>query len=108
MKQYPAIGVFLFCLALASSLPAITQPDQLVEQQTVTTESRHALNTLVMEGIVKKIDNTTALFTGDRIYPLVGGDFAMIVGKKVHIIGKMIEDGGVEKIEVARVQFERN
>ena len=107
MKHVLASGIFLFCLILANSLAAVTQPAQPVAPQTIAPVAKSSVNTLVVEGVVKKLDNTTALFTGDRIYPLVGGDFQMIVGKKVHIIGKMIDDGGVEKIEVARVQFER-
>lgn len=107
MKHVLASGIFLFCLVLANSLPAVTQPAQPAPQA-IAPVTKSSANTLVVEGVVKKLDNTTALFTEDRIYPLVGGDFQMIVGKKVHIIGKMIDDGGVEKIEVARVQFERN
>ncbi len=68
----------------------------------------HVADNAIFQGIVKKLDKGTALFTEKNVYPLIGGDFQMIVGKEVNIIGKIVRDGGVDKISVARVQFAKN
>lgn len=62
---------------------------------------------LVFRGIIKQTDEGTALFTDRAVYPLIGGDFEMIIGNQVNIIGKMVKEGDVEKILVARIQFDR-
>ncbi len=59
------------------------------------------------KGIVKKLKSGTALYTQKSVYPLTGGDFGMIIGKKVSIIGKIIKEGEVEKLAVTRVQLDK-
>ena len=49
----------------------------------------------------------TVLRTEKAVYPLLGGDFAMIIGEEVNVIGKMVRENNIGKIIVARVQFER-
>lgn len=63
------------------------------------------VNNLVFTGTVKKIPNGTALITKNATYLLSGGNFDSIVGKEVNIIGKVIREGSIEVIEVARAQL---
>lgn len=62
---------------------------------------------LIFRGTITQLDEGTALVTDRAVYPLLGGDFAMIIGNEVNIIGKMVKEGEVKKILVARIQFDR-
>lgn len=64
--------------------------------------------TVIFQGIVKKLDGGTALFTKETIYPLTGGDFQTIVGKEVFIVGTIVTVGDLKKIQVKRIQFDKN
>ncbi len=63
------------------------------------------VNNLVFTGVVKKIPDGTALVTHTSTYLLAGGNFESIVGKEVNIIGKVIQEGSIEIIQVARAQL---
>ncbi len=63
------------------------------------------VNSLVFTGTVKKIDDQAVLVTSKTTYLLTGGNFDGIVGMKVNIIGKIIQEGAIEKILVARAQL---
>lgn len=106
MKNVISNFIFILILALATyafstATSSSKQPAPAAVETSKTTE------TTVFEGVVKKMDEGTALFTEKEVYPLLGGDFGMIVGKEVSIVGKVIKEGNVEKIVVARVQFKK-
>jgi hypothetical protein len=63
------------------------------------------VHSLMFTGIVRKIPDGTALVTNNATYLLAGGNFDGIVGKEVNIIGKVIKEGSIEKIQVARAQL---
>ncbi|HKJ65731.1 MAG TPA: hypothetical protein VJ969_10025 [Desulfopila sp.] len=66
------------------------------------------VNSLVFTGTIKKISGQAVLVTSDATYVLASGNFDGIVGLKVNIIGKIIQEDAIEKIMVARVQLARN
>ena len=107
MKRTLSIVFFAICLVIivhdsgvsAQSKSKLPAPDDVNLSQ--TTDNK------VFRGIVKKLDEGTALFTDKEIYPLVGGDFETIVGKEVNIIGKIVKEGNVEKLRVSLVQFDK-
>ncbi len=84
-----------------------TAPSTGTDAQSAAAESAQLTKNLVFHGTVEKIDEGTALNTDRGVYPLLGGDFDMIVGKEVNIIGKMVKEGNTEKIAVSRVQFDK-
>lgn len=86
-------------LAMASTPPP--------EDKSTAIESTQLTKNLIFHGTVEKIKEGTALNTDKGLYPLLGGDFDMIIGKQVNIIGKMINEGGTEKIAVSRIQFDK-
>lgn len=63
---------------------------------------------LVFQGTIEKTGDGTGLRTEAALFPLLGGDFAMIVGERVKIIGKVVQEDREAKILVARVQFPRH
>jgi len=63
------------------------------------------VNNLVFTGTVKRIPDGTALVTSNATYLLSGGNFEGIVGREVNIIGKVVKEGSIEKIQVARAQL---
>ena len=64
-----------------------------------------ATGNLIFHGTVERHEQGTALNTSKGVFPLLGGDFDMIIGREVKIIGKVITEGNIEKIAVARVQI---
>ena len=48
-----------------------------------------------------------ALYTEREVYPLIGGEFDIINGKEVNIIGKIVEEGNIKKLAVNRIQLNR-
>ncbi len=64
-------------------------------------------DTQVFHGIVKKLDDGMALYTEKEIYPLIGGEFDIINGKEVNIIGKIVEEGSIKKLAVNRIQLNK-
>jgi hypothetical protein len=107
MKKVLSTIVFVVCLSAASYAFGISAPTATTSPTPSIIDSPQAVDTLVFTGVVKKLDQGTALFTEKEVYPLLGGNFAMVVGKEVNIIGKLIKEGNVEKIIVSRVQFEK-
>ena len=95
MKKILSICILAVCVAISTncfaSAPATPQAAEQMKQTVYT-------------GIVKKHEDGTALITKDKTYPLEGGDFAMIVGKEVDIVGKIIKEGDVEKLVVSKLQ----
>ncbi len=95
-----ALGFSANCFATSGSAieASITRPATPVELGT-------DVNNLVFTGTVKKIPNGTALITKNATYLLTGGNFDSIIGKEVNIIGKVVKEGSIEKIQVARAQL---
>ena len=107
MKILLSAIIFAICLASADYAPGIATPDSGKPPLPAIIYSPKNTDTLIFRGIIQRLDNGTALITDKAIYPLLGGDFEMIVGKEVNIIGTMVKEGYVDKIIVARVQFDR-
>lgn len=107
MKILVSTIFFSIFLASADYVIGMAYPNSVKPPVPAMIYSPQKSDILVFRGIVTQIDEGTALFTDRAIYPLLGGDFAMIVGKEVNVIGQMVKEGDVEKIEVARVQFDR-
>lgn len=107
MKILISIVFFSIFLASADVVIGMAYPNSVKPPVPAIIYSPQKSDILVFRGIITQIDEGTALFTDRAIYPLLGGDFAMIVGKEVNVIGQMVKEGDVEKIEVARVQFDR-
>lgn len=63
------------------------------------------VNNLVFTGTVKRIPNGTVLITKKATYLLSGGNFDSVIGKEVNIIGKVVKEGSIEKILVAKAQL---
>lgn len=104
--QVTIIAIYLAfpCKALSLTVPETSRsPVPAIIYSPKNTE------TLIFRGTIQPTEDGdgTALYTEQAVYPLLGGDFAMIIGEEVNIIGKMVREDNVEKIVVARVQFER-
>jgi len=63
------------------------------------------VNSLVFTGTIEKISDQAVLVTPKATYLLTGGNFDGIVGMKVNIIGRIIQDDAIDKIVVARAQL---
>ena len=107
MKIMFSAAVFALCLITADTAIGIATPPMKKHPVPVLVYSHKDSDTIVLRGTVKPFAQSTALFTDDAIYPLIGGDFEMIVGKEVNIIGEMVLENDIRKIHVARVQFDR-
>lgn len=108
MKKTLSIIIFAICLVISGHAFGDSPPAKIKSPAPASADASQAATNMVFLGIVKKLDEGTALFTDKDVYPLVGGDFDMIVGKHVNIIGRIIKEGDVEKINVFRVQFAKN
>lgn len=103
MKKILSISILAVCVALsANCFASAPATPQAAEQK--GKEVAEQMKEAVFSGIVKKHENGTALITKDKTYPLEGGDFAMIVGKEVDIVGKVVKEGDVEKLVVSKLQ----
>jgi len=104
MKKLLSAIVILSCITVTNASYGITQQGGEAVQDAAT-----AIQTKVkaseFRGVITKIDNGTALQTETEIYPLLGGNFETIVGKKVLVVGRLVTEDEIEKISVARVQF---
>lgn len=104
MKKAAAFFICFSVFAGASHSFAVTDP---ATPRPAKIDSARFTEQLVFAGTVKRLDQGTALFTEKQVYPLIGGDFGMIVGKNVKIIGTLVKEDNIDKLAVARVQFER-
>jgi hypothetical protein len=99
--------MLLFCIAPSNAL-ALGSPEKLRTPRPALIYSPKSSDILIFQGVVEKTGNTgTALRTATTVYPLMGGDFAMIAGEHVKIIGTVVREEEETKIIVARVQFHR-
>ena len=107
MKIFVSAVFFALLLASAEIAIGIAYPYNGKPPFPTLIYSPKRADVLIFRGTITQLDEGTALVTDRAVYPLIGGDFEMIIGNEVNIIGKMIRVGDVEKILVARIQFER-
>lgn len=105
LKNFFALAVFFLALIFGANAMAISAAKQSPEPPVLPVELGADVNNLVFTGTVRKIPNGTALVTNNATYHLAGGNFDGIVGKVVNIIGTVVKEGSVEKIQVARAQL---
>jgi hypothetical protein len=99
--------VMLFCIVPANA-HAVASPLKQRPPSPALIYSPKNADILIFQGVVEKAGNNgTALRTATTVYPLLGGDFAMIVGEHVKVIGSVVREEEKAKIVVARVQFHR-
>lgn len=107
MKQLVSIIILAVSICLATHAFGAIEPSNHKSPLPVSIDSPQKVQALVFTGVIKKLDNGTALFTKKEVYPLIGGNFDTIVGKEVNIIGRVVKERNVDKIIVAQVQFEQ-
>lgn len=109
MKYYLAALIIAMYLTMNNKSLAITIPEGSKPPVPAIVYSPKNTEMLIFRGTIRTTHDGdgTALYTEQAVYPLLGGDFAMIIGEEVNIIGKIIREDDIEKIVVARVQFER-
>lgn len=99
--------VVLLCI-MPSNVHAVASPGKLKPPSPALIYSPKNADILIFQGVVEKAGNNgTALRTATTVYPLLGGDFAMIIGEHVKVIGSAVREEEKAKIVVARVQFQR-
>lgn len=99
--------VVLFCIMPSNAL-AVASPLKHRPPSPALIYSPKNADILIFQGVVEKAGNNgTALRTATTVYPLLGGDFAMIVGEHVKVIGSVVREEEKAKIVVSRVQFHR-
>lgn len=107
MKKTLSITIFTIYLTISTHTFALSNPAKS-NPAPIAVDAAQVAENMLFQGIIKQLDEGTALFTEKQVYPLIGGSFETIVGKEVNIIGKIVKDGDVEKISVTRVQFVKN
>jgi hypothetical protein len=107
-KALPVL-IFSLCLAIPCKAFALATPETSQPPVPALIYAPKNTDIVIFHGTVQhtKDGDGTVLQTEKAVYPLLGGDFAMIIGEKVNIIGKMVKEDNIDKIIVARVQFER-
>jgi len=108
MKLILSTIAVAICLLISGHALGSSNQATIQSPAPAAVDASQAADNTIFQGIVKKLNEGTALFTEMNVYPLTGGDFQMIVGKEVNIIGKIVKDGNVDKISVARVQYAKN
>lgn len=105
--RFTCLLLLLFCI-VPSNARALTSPGKFKPPGPALIYSPKNTDILIFQGIIEKAGNNgTALRTATTVYPLLGGDFAMIVGERVKVIGSVVREEEGAKIVVARVQFHR-
>lgn len=98
MKNIIITCVVSICLGLSASVFAAVTPTKPAKPGAEQVQ-------VLYKGIIKKHEHGTALITADKTYPLVGGNFAKMIGKEVSIVGKVAKEGEVEKLVVAKLEL---
>jgi len=99
--------LFLLTLLTPVAALALARPEAVRLPSPALIYSPKNTDILIFQGTIEKCRGGTALRTESALYPLLGGDFAMIVGEQVKIIGKVVQEEQAAKIVVARIQFPR-
>lgn len=95
------------CLALSGYAYGVTISSNTSKVDPAQVEAVEQQQTQMFHGIVKELDDGMALYTEKEVYPLIGGEFDMIKGKEVNIIGRVVNDGQVRKLAVNRIQLQK-
>lgn len=98
------IVIYLAMSGISFAVSNSTEPPQGDPAKIVVTAKQ---DTQVFHGIVKKLNDGMALYTEKEVYPLIGGEFDIINGKEVNIIGKIVEEGSIKKLAVNRIQLNK-
>lgn len=101
-------ALFFLCWLIPVTALALGRPESVPMPSPALIYSPKNTDILVFQGTIEKTGDGTGLRTEAALFPLLGGDFAMIVGERVKIIGKVVQEDREAKILVARVQFPRH
>ena len=107
MKNLVKPITIVACLAISGISFAVSNPTDSSQVDPAKIEAAAKKDTQVFHGIVKRLDDGMALYTEKEVYPLIGGEFDMINGKEVNIIGKVVEEGAIKKLAVNRIQLNK-
>lgn len=106
MRKHLCTLLFLLFWLVPVAAQALARPEMVRPPSPALIYSPKNTDILIFQGTIEKSRGGTALRTESALYPLIGGDFAMIVGEQVKIIGKVVQEEEA-KIVVARIQFSR-
>lgn len=106
MKKFFFVSLLVGSLALCSVSFAATPPANAVAEEGAAKVAEQ-MKELTYKGVVAEHAEGTALVTDNKTYPLVGGDFAMVIGKKVNVFGNIVKEGDVEKLVVTKLLVEK-
>lgn len=95
------------CLAISGYAYGVSNSTDPVETDPAKIEATAKKETQIFHGIVKRLDDGMALYTEKEVYPLIGGEFDIINGKEVNIIGKIVVEGNIKKLAVNRIQLNK-
>ena len=95
------------CLAISGLCFAVSNSTEPVQDDPAKIMAAAKQDTQIFHGIVKRLDDGMALYTEKEVYPLIGGEFDIINGKEVNIIGKIVEEGSIKKLAVNRIQLNK-
>lgn len=104
MKKLFAISIITSSLALSTAAFAATVPAEKEGDTGNTAAITQQADELIYTGVVQKHENGTALFTENKIYPLLGGNFQDNIGRAVNVIGKVVTEDDVKKIVVSKLE----
>jgi hypothetical protein len=106
MKKFIFVSLLVGSLALCSASFAATPPAKAVAEEGAAKVAEQ-VEELMYKGVVAEHADGTALVTEDKTYPLVGGDFAMVIGKEVNVFGQVVKEGDVEKLVVTKLLVDK-
>lgn len=107
MRNHLCSLLLLLFWLIPVAAQALARPETVRPPSPALIYSPKNTDILIFQGTIEKSRGGTALRTESALYPLLGGDFAMIVGEQVKIIGKVVQEEQAAKIVVARIQFPR-
>ena len=107
MKKLVKPITIVVCLALSGFAFAVSNSTGETQVNPAQIEASAKNDTQLFHGIIKELDDGMALYTEKEVYPLIGGEFDMIKGKEVNIIGRVVGEGNVKKLAVNRIQLNK-
>lgn len=107
MKNLVKPITIVVCLALSGYAYGVSNSVSTEKIDTAAVETAAQDETVILHGIVKRLDDGMALYTKKDVYPLIGGEFEMIRDKEVNIIGKLVREGETQKLTVNRIQLKK-
>lgn len=107
MKNLVKPFTIVVCLALSGYAYGVSNSSGSQKVNAAEVETAAQNETVILHGIVKRLDDGMALYTEKDVYPLIGGEFDMIKDKEVNIIGKLVKEGEIKKLAVNRIQLKK-